>query len=61
VDMGVEIEDPNVIRLTMTPEMWEGAPAGGSWDLQVIDTDGAVTTVLAGKVKVTADITVPVS
>lgn len=61
VNMGTAIEAPNAIRLTITPALWATAPAeSGQWDLQVIDADGEVTTVLAGKVKITADITVAV-
>lgn len=50
------ITQPNIIDIQMTADLWAGAPAGGVWDLEVTFPDGP-TTVLAGKVTVTPDVT----
>ena len=53
-----EITLPNVIDVRMTALMWEDAPSkGGGWDLEVTFLDGTVRTYVAGKVRVTGDIT----
>ena len=57
----MEIQLPNIIRVAMTAAMWDTAPtAKGVWDLQVTNVDGQPRTYVAGKVFVTADVTVSV-
>lgn len=48
---------PNSIAVELTPELWTGAPNAGAWDLEVTYPSGDVQTVVAGTVKVTADVT----
>lgn len=48
---------PNVITVRLEPEMWPDAPPEGAWDLEVTQPDGDVQTIVAGIVKVTADVT----
>jgi len=48
---------PNIIDVSITPDMWVGAPTSGAWDLEVTYASGAVITYLAGKVTVTPDVT----
>lgn len=57
VDWNTTVELPNVVLVVVTPAMWDISPAGGVWDLQVTDATGFVTTPVAGKVKVTLDVT----
>ena len=59
VDFDTTIELPNIIHVEVTPAMWTDASTGGVWDLQVTDDVGAITTVAAGKVTVTLDVTAP--
>jgi hypothetical protein len=49
---------PNIIDVALDPASSAQA-VGGAWDLQVTFPDGTVTTVAAGRVYVTADITQP--
>jgi len=48
---------PNIITATLTPAQTATLPSNGRWDLQITDATGWVSTVLAGAVKVTGDIT----
>lgn len=62
MDMSVEVEAVapyNTITARIEAETWDTAPGlgSGAWDLQVTYANGDVQTVLAGKVKVTADVT----
>ena len=58
VDLTCVIALPNEINVTLDADMWTGAPTAGAWDLELTHTaSGAVHTVLAGKVAITADIT----
>jgi hypothetical protein len=49
---------PNTVDVALPPAAAAVTPSGG-WDLQITGADGTVTTVVAGPVKVTADITQP--
>jgi len=51
------IEMPNVILVSMDAAASARLPAKGVWDLQLTYPEGAVATVLAGAVTVTADVT----
>lgn len=48
---------PNNIDVTLSPEDCALCPLKGAWDLEVTFPDGAVRTVVAGAVTVTADVT----
>lgn len=47
----------NAVEVRLDAAAWVGAPTGGGWDLQLTFADGAVRTVVAGKVVVTPDYT----
>jgi hypothetical protein len=49
---------PNTINVVLAAASSAGA-VSGSWDLQLTTTAGTVTTIVAGSVIVTRDITVP--
>jgi hypothetical protein len=51
------IEMPNAILVTLDATTSARLPAKGVWDLQLTYPEGAVATVLAGAVTVTADVT----
>lgn len=52
------IEEPNIVAMELTAEMWEDvAPANGAWDLEITFPDGKVNTPLYGDVEVTPDVT----
>lgn len=59
VDLACIVALPNEIVVTLDAPMWTTAPTGaGVWDLELTyTTSGAVRTVLAGKVAITADVT----
>jgi hypothetical protein len=48
---------PNFVDASLTSEETAALPASGRWDLQLTDAMDWVSTVLAGNVKVTGDIT----
>jgi hypothetical protein len=49
---------PNIIDVVLPADVSAGLTAGkGAWDLELTYADGDVVTVLAGSVKVTADVT----
>jgi hypothetical protein len=50
---------PNIIDVELPTALWTapGLPATGVWDLEVTAPDGTVSTYVAGKVTVTADVT----
>jgi hypothetical protein len=48
VELGAVLTPPNIIELTMAPEMWADCPIVGVWDLQVSMPPAEVRTVLAG-------------
>jgi len=48
---------PNIVDVTMTPDLFVTCPSKGVWDLQVTTADGEVLTPLAGAVTVTPDVT----
>lgn len=56
-ELAVDVTLPNVIECRLTPEQTAGLPAGGMWDLQISWDAARVRTVLAGKVRVVADVT----
>jgi len=51
------IEDPNIIHAVLDKAASESLPSKAVWDLQLTYPGGDVSTVLAGKVTVTADVT----
>lgn len=58
VDMACTITQPNIIDVRLEVADWSGwALTAGAWDLQLTYSDGSVITIVAGKVKVTPDIT----
>lgn len=57
VSLGCVVTVPNIIDVTMTPEMYVTCPKIGVWDLQITSPVGDVHTVVAGAVNVTADVT----
>lgn len=57
VDLGVLVTLPNIVNISMTPDMYATCPAKGVWDMQVTFSDGQVNTPVAGKVAVTGDVT----
>jgi hypothetical protein len=48
---------PNEIEASLTATETKTLPASGRWDLQLTDLTARVSTILAGPVKVTGDIT----
>lgn len=48
---------PNIIDATLAASATAQLPSTGRWDLQLTDATGWVSTILAGLVKVTGDIT----
>ena len=56
VEMSATVESPQV-HLSIPHDETEGLSGRYVWDLQLIDGAGAITTVLAGKVIVTAEVT----
>jgi len=53
----IVVTEPNFIDATLTGEQTAMLPASGRWDLQLTDAALWVSTILAGPVKVTGDIT----
>ena len=51
------VTQPNIIDASLTAAVTAQLPASGRWDLQLTDADGWVSTILAGAVKVTGDVT----
>lgn len=51
---------PNIIDVSLTSEASKTLPLVGVWDLQLTYSNGDIQTILAGAVKVTADVTRPV-
>lgn len=49
---------PNIIDATLTATASAGLPAdGGNWDMQLTYPSGDVSTIISGRVEVTADVT----
>jgi hypothetical protein len=58
VALDCAITPPNIIEVSMTPDMYDACPVKGVWDLQLTYTaSGDVHTVLRGAVSVTPDVT----
>lgn len=58
VALACTITEPNLIDVELNAGQWNtGIPTSGKWDLEIVMDSGAVRTVVAGKVKVTGDIT----
>lgn len=53
------ITEPNNIDMVLSAAASRALPAAGHWDLELTYAGGDVTTLLAGPVTVTADITSP--
>ena len=59
IDLECEVVPPNAVNVALTALAWEGVEEMPTvWDLEITYPSGAVSTVLAGKVKVTLDVTV---
>jgi len=56
-EVATQITLPNFIDMSFSGVFSRTFPASGRWDLQLIDASGWTSTVLAGAVKVTGDIT----
>ena len=56
VEMSATVESPQV-HLSIPHDETVGLTGRYVWDLQIIDGSGAITTVLAGKVIVTSEVT----
>jgi hypothetical protein len=57
-DLVCTIELPNVITMDLLTEQWATmVPSKGLWDMQLTYPSGDVSTIIAGPVTVTADIT----
>lgn len=52
---------PNIIEVFLSPDESKTLPLTGVWDLQLTYANGDIQTILAGAVKVTADVTRPVT
>lgn len=57
VPLTCTLTPPNTIVMKLATAQWTGMPPAGVWDLQITYADGTVTTVLAGSVTVTPDVT----
>lgn len=57
VAMACTVALPNTVDMVLDAEASSQVPAAGAWDLQLTWPSGDVGTILAGKVKVTADVT----
>lgn len=55
ISLGVTL--PNIISASLTGAQTGQLPASGRWDLQLTDFTGWISTILAGPVTVTGDIT----
>jgi hypothetical protein len=49
------VTDPNIVDVGW--HTWVDCPLSGVWDMQVTFADGTITTYVAGRVRVTADVT----
>lgn len=58
VTLGCVITVPNAVDVQLDAAASSKLPTQGAWDLQLSYTDGVVSTILAGRVSVTPDITV---
>jgi hypothetical protein len=56
-ELATQITLPNFVDMSFSGVFSRQFPASGRWDLQLIDASGWTSTVLAGAVKVTGDIT----
>lgn len=52
-----EVEQPNIINMTLDAADARKLPAKGAWDLQLNYASGDVVTILAGEVATTNDVT----
>jgi hypothetical protein len=57
VALDTNVTLPNMIDVTITPDMYTDCPAKGVWDLQITFAGGVVNTPVYGTVTVTADVT----
>lgn len=55
----VDAVNKNVIHLHLSHTSSAGLPAAAVWDCQITDAGGNITTLVAGKVTVTAEVTRP--
>jgi hypothetical protein len=60
LEMACVVELPNIVHMTIEAASWPAdVPSSARWDLELTDAGGSVRTVLAGPVRITADVTVP--
>lgn len=57
IDMVTAIESPNIVKLSVPHGQTASLEGRYSWDLQLVGPSGDITTVLAGKVIVTQEVT----
>ena len=58
MSMDCEITLPNIIDVRLAAALWTSGPAkAGEWDLELTYPSTEVQTVIAGKVKITGDVT----
>jgi hypothetical protein len=51
------VTPPNIIDMSMTPEMYATCPTRGVWDMQLTFDDGRVSTIIGGSTSITPDVT----
>ncbi len=56
-ELDCEVETTNVINVSLLPDASRSLPKKGYWDLQLTHPGGDVTTIVAGAVTVTPDVT----
>jgi hypothetical protein len=61
VELTCTITAPNIIDLYLDADDAEALPKKGAWDLQLTWPSGDVLSPVAGKVTVTADVTIPLN
>jgi hypothetical protein len=57
VEIAAVLVPPNIINIVIPHTITTGLSGTYSWDLQLVDSGGTVTTVLAGTVNVTPEVT----
>lgn len=57
IDMVTAMESPNIVKLSIPHSQTATLEGRYAWDLQLVSPSGDITTVLAGKVLVTQEVT----